>query len=279
MTKSWYELGHQWRETPKSLRLWELNLISYLISPTLFYGTRSFTLYLVVCPGKLFRWHGCLQLYSLEVPPVWSHSMPVLWAPGHSLPLFTFQTCVTSPLKADLPTHKSSHHISPWLFFFDAKLNNSFFSLPLISQGFQASPLAFTKSVTFDFLLNCKARSGASSVQWTIVCDTQPGSPTAQPPDRSPGWSTLLLPLPQDTLSILLPPGPPWPHPPPPHPCFNPGPPYPHLDHWSGLQWLSYLYPLTVAIHLSSCSPFLIHKPVHITHLQRHNPSGFRIRL
>ena len=69
MTKRWYELGHQWRETSKSLRLWELNLISYLISPTLFYGTRSFTLYLAVCPRKLFQWQGCLQLYSLERYP------------------------------------------------------------------------------------------------------------------------------------------------------------------------------------------------------------------
>lgn len=151
MTKRWYELGHQWRETSKSLRLWELNLISYLISPSLFYGTRSFTLYLAVCPGKLFRWQGCLQLYSLERYPQYGATACLCSELQVTLPLFVFWTCVISPLQADLPTHKSNHHISPWLFFFffDAKLNDSFYFLPLISQGFQASPLAFAESVTF----------------------------------------------------------------------------------------------------------------------------------
>ena len=188
----------------------------------------------------------------------------------------SFQTCGTSPLRADLPTHKSRHHISPPPFFFWCQTKQLlFFSLPLISQGFQASPLAFTKSVTFVFLLNCKAGSGAHPpYSGLLFAAPSPAAPplnrlTILPADQ-PSWSspTGHAVYSPSTRSSLTSPT-----------CFNPGPPYPHLDHWNGLQWLSYLYPLTVAIHLSSCSPFLTLKPVHITHLQRHNPSGFRIRL
>ena len=172
-------------------------------------------------------------------------------------------------------TQKPPSHLPPPFFFWCQTKQLLFFSLPLISQGFQASPLAFTKSVTFVFLLNCKAGSGAHPpYSGLLFAAPSPAAPplnrlTILPADQ-PSWSSptghaIYSPSTRSSLTSPT--------------CFNPGPPYPHLDHWNGLQWLSYLYPLTVAIHLSSCSPFLTLKPVHITHLQRHNPSGFRIRL
>lgn len=149
MTKRWYELGHQWRETSKSLRLWELNLISYLISPSLFYGTRSFTLYLAVCPGKLFRWQGCLQLYSLERYPQYGATACLCSELQVTLSLCLLDMRNITSTSRSSNTQKQPLHLPLTFIFFDAKLNDSFFSLPLISQGFQASPLAFAESVTF----------------------------------------------------------------------------------------------------------------------------------
>lgn len=93
-------------------------------------------------------------------------------------------------------TQKQPSHLPlTFFFFFYAKLNNSFFFLPLISQGFQASPLAFTESVTFVFLLNCKARRGAHPPYSGLLFAT--------PSPAAPSLNRLTI-LPADQPSFFL---------------------------------------------------------------------------